>query len=130
MRPRRVDEPGAWWLITNHGFAKRPVFETEQDVERFLGFQGEAVARGEIGVHAFTIMCRPRRFRCDGSHLASRIRLGEGFDRLLSLPVRCCLKPARLAHMARYLVRPPVDDSFLRRSVSFIRLCMRLISIS
>jgi REP element-mobilizing transposase RayT len=56
MRPRRVDEPGAWWLITNRGLAKRPVFETEQDVERFLGFLGEAVARGEIEVHAFTIM--------------------------------------------------------------------------
>jgi hypothetical protein len=50
------DEPGVWWLITNRSLAKRPVFEMEQDVERILGFLGEAVARGEIEVRAFTIM--------------------------------------------------------------------------
>ncbi len=56
MRPIRDDEPGAWWLITNRGLAKRPVFETSRDVERFLALLGKAVARGEIEVHAYTIM--------------------------------------------------------------------------
>ncbi len=56
MRPLRIDIAGSWWLITNRGIAKRPVFETRQDVERFYECIGLAVARGEIEVHAFTIM--------------------------------------------------------------------------
>ncbi len=56
MRPHRIDIPGSWWLITNRGIAKRPVFETRRDVEYFYDCIARAVARGDIEVHAFTIM--------------------------------------------------------------------------
>ena len=56
MRPLREDHPDKDWLITNRGLAKRAVFETRQDVERFCEALGRAVALGLIEVHAFVFM--------------------------------------------------------------------------
>ncbi len=56
MRRRRRDHPGADWLITNRGIAKRAVFETRQDVERFYEALREVVELGLIEVHAFVFL--------------------------------------------------------------------------
>ncbi len=56
MHPPRNDEPGADWMITNRGIAKRAVFETRQDVERFCAALEEVVALGLLEVHAFVFM--------------------------------------------------------------------------
>ncbi len=56
MRPRREDAPGRHWLLTNRGLAKRAVFETRQDVERFCAALAEVVEDGLLIVHAFVFM--------------------------------------------------------------------------
>lgn len=56
MRPPREDYTGAWWHVTNRGAAKRVVFETSLDVERFLACLGEVVTSGLIEVHAYSIL--------------------------------------------------------------------------
>ncbi len=56
MRPRRDDHAGAWWHLTNRGIAKRPVFETALDVERFLDAIGIVVPLGLLEVHAFSFL--------------------------------------------------------------------------
>lgn len=56
MYPPRQDHPGARWLITNRGVAKRAVFETRQDVERFYDALSDVVSLGLIEVHAFVFM--------------------------------------------------------------------------
>jgi REP-associated tyrosine transposase len=52
----RDDRPGAWWHQFNRGIAKRAVFETARDVERVLALVGEATERGEIEVHAYSVL--------------------------------------------------------------------------
>jgi putative transposase len=54
--PPRDDFPGADWLITNRGIAKRAVFETRQDVERFYDAIARVVAEGLIEVHAYVFL--------------------------------------------------------------------------
>ncbi len=56
MRPHRVDEPGTRWMITNRGIAKRAVFETRHDVERFCELLAEVVELGLLEVCAFVFM--------------------------------------------------------------------------
>lgn len=70
MYPPREDFCGADWLITNRGIAKRAVFETRQDVERFCEAIAKVVAMGLIEVHAFV-------FLTTHFHLLLRSLLGE-----------------------------------------------------
>lgn len=56
MRPLREDYQLADWLITNRGLAKRAVFETHRDVERFYEALAKVTAKGLIEVHAFVFM--------------------------------------------------------------------------
>ena len=53
--PRR-DGPDTWHHVMNRGIARRTMFEREPDMEFFLGQLGEAVDRGEIEVHAFSLL--------------------------------------------------------------------------
>jgi len=56
MRSPRDDYPGADWLITNRGIAKRAVFETRLDVERFCDALARVVELGLIEVDAFVFL--------------------------------------------------------------------------
>ena len=56
MRSPRDDYPGADWLITNRGIAKRAVFETRQDVERFYEALRRVAALGLIEIDAFVFL--------------------------------------------------------------------------
>jgi len=44
------------WLISNRGLAKRAVFETRRDVERFSEALAKVIAKGLIEVHAFVFV--------------------------------------------------------------------------
>ncbi len=54
--PFRDDYPGAWWHITNRGIAKRAVFETIEDVERFCAALASVIADGLLEIHAHSFL--------------------------------------------------------------------------
>ena len=55
-RRSRDDAPGAWFHVMNRGIARRTLFELWRDKELFLEHLGAACERGEIEVHAYTLM--------------------------------------------------------------------------
>ncbi len=55
-RRPRDDHRAAWWHLFNRGIAKRAVFETALDVERFLALIRAACDDGEIEVHAYSVL--------------------------------------------------------------------------
>jgi REP element-mobilizing transposase RayT len=55
-RNPRDDFPGAWWHLTNRGIARRAVYETREDVERFYAALAAAIREGLLEVHAFSIL--------------------------------------------------------------------------
>ena len=70
MRAPRNDHPGANWLITNRGLAKRAVFETRKDVERFYEALCRIAVLGLIEIDAFV-------FLTNQLHLLLRSMTGE-----------------------------------------------------
>lgn len=52
----RFDEPGAWFHVGNRSIARRPAFETREDIRYFLSRVAHAVRRGEILVHTYCVM--------------------------------------------------------------------------
>lgn len=55
-RRPRGDRPGVWFHLMNRGIARRTMFERREDMAVFLGHLGAASERGEIEVHAFSIL--------------------------------------------------------------------------
>ena len=55
-RTKRRDEPGAWFHVMNRAVARRTLFENRVDITFFLERIGDAVGRGWIEVHAFTVL--------------------------------------------------------------------------
>lgn len=55
-RASRKDEPGAWHHVTARGIAKRTIFERREDHRMFLSLVAREVRRGEIEVHAYSLM--------------------------------------------------------------------------
>jgi REP element-mobilizing transposase RayT len=52
----RGDFPDAWHHVLNRGIAKRPAFESTQDIRFFLSLLGRSVHRGEIELHAYSVL--------------------------------------------------------------------------
>lgn len=52
----RDDHPGSWHHVMNRGIARRTVFENEQDVRAFLTALACEIRRGDIQVHAYSVM--------------------------------------------------------------------------
>ena len=55
-RATRRDDPDTWHHVMNRGIARRTVFETLRDVRFFLSKVAQAVRRGEIEVHCYSIL--------------------------------------------------------------------------
>ncbi len=55
-RRPRLDPPGSWFHVTNRAIARRSMFESRADCERFLDRLGAASAQGWLEVHAFTLL--------------------------------------------------------------------------
>lgn len=55
-RTARRDEPGDWFHLMNRAVARRTLFESRADVELFLQFVGQAVERGWLEVHSYSVM--------------------------------------------------------------------------
>ena len=51
-----MDEAGSWHHVTNRAVARRTFFEGDADIRYFLACLARAVRRGEIEVHAFSIL--------------------------------------------------------------------------
>ena len=91
MRPHRVDEPGTRWMITNRGIAKRAVFETRQDVERFCELLAEVVELGLLEVRALVFMTTHLHLLLESTtgEISRAMRLvGNGFVRWLHRRLR------------------------------------------
>ena len=68
-RRPRLDSEGSWHHIGNRGIARRPVFETRDDIRFFLSHVARAVRRAEFEVHAYCILT---------THYHLLVRCGEG----------------------------------------------------
>ncbi len=55
-RPLRLEFPGALYHVTSRGNARLPIFEDDQDRQRFLTILGEAVKRFNWLCHAYCLM--------------------------------------------------------------------------
>ncbi|MCP5066161.1 MAG: hypothetical protein GY946_06290 [bacterium] len=55
-RAPRIDFPGAWFHVMNRGVARRTIFENRTDVRYFLALLAHTVRRGDIEVHAYSLM--------------------------------------------------------------------------
>ncbi len=55
-RKCRQDGPDTWHHVTNRGLARRTMFERRQDYRFFESRIARAVRRGEIEVHAFSVL--------------------------------------------------------------------------
>ena len=84
-RTRRIDYPGAWHHVVNRGLAKRPAFPHRRDVRFLLSRLARSVRRGEIEIHAFTVL---------STHFHMLVRsvageIGNAMQRIESEYVRC-----------------------------------------
>lgn len=55
-RPLRIEYPGAFYHITSRGNERRPIYKTEKDYERFLGYLESATERYGAEIHCFCLM--------------------------------------------------------------------------
>lgn len=55
-RNPRLDQPGSWHHVINRGIARRSLFESDDDIRFFLACLARAVRRGQIEVHAWSIL--------------------------------------------------------------------------
>ena len=55
-RNKRIDPPGAWHHVMNRGLARRPVFETQEDIRFFLSRLAWASRRHGIEIHAWAVL--------------------------------------------------------------------------
>ena len=55
-RHPRCDGPNTWHHVMNRGIARRTLFESSADIRYFLAQVAWAVHRGEIEVHAYSIL--------------------------------------------------------------------------
>lgn len=54
-RPRN-DTPGSWHHVMNRAIARRPIYETREDIRLFLAGVARTVRRGQLEVHAWCVM--------------------------------------------------------------------------
>src|SRR5688572_12930314 len=55
-RAPRMDRPGAWHHVANRGLARRTLFESKADIRFFLSRVARVVRRGELEIHAYSIL--------------------------------------------------------------------------
>lgn len=55
-RRARFDEPGCLHHVMNRGIARRTIFENRTDVRYFLALLARACRRGQVEVHAYSLM--------------------------------------------------------------------------
>lgn len=53
---KRKDAPGEWFHVMNRALGRRTMFEHSRDMDYFLRLLGEAVAKGWVEVHGYTLM--------------------------------------------------------------------------
>ncbi|MCA8949041.1 MAG: transposase [Planctomycetes bacterium] len=68
-RQKRIDYPGAWFHVMNRAIARRTMFENSVDAGFFLDRIGEAVERGWLEVHSYSLM---------GTHFHALVRSPSG----------------------------------------------------
>jgi REP element-mobilizing transposase RayT len=69
-RRNREDASGTWHHVVNRGIARRPLFESREDIRYFLSRLAREVRRGRVEVHAWCILTTH-------FHLLVRSRSGE-----------------------------------------------------
>lgn len=55
-RPLRIEYPGAFYHIISRGNERRPIFRSNRDYERFLGYFKSATERYGAQIHCFCLM--------------------------------------------------------------------------
>ncbi|MCZ6598220.1 MAG: transposase [Planctomycetota bacterium] len=85
-RNPRQDEPGSWHHVMNRGIARRSLFESRADVRFFVACLAHAVRRGQIEVHAWSVLTTH-------FHLLVRSPIGE---------LSCAMRRVQLAYVRRF----------------------------
>ncbi len=65
-RPLRVEYPGAFYHVINHGNAGEDIFINKRDREKFLEYLEKAVERFDIKIHTYCLMTN--HVLCEASH--------------------------------------------------------------
>ena len=55
-RPLRIEQPGAWYHVTNRGAERRVIYADDRDRRRWLALLEEAVSMLGWIVHAYVLM--------------------------------------------------------------------------
>src|SRR3989304_4903712 len=55
-RPLRINYPGAFYHITSRGNERMPIYQTNRDYERFMGYLESATERYGANIHCFCLM--------------------------------------------------------------------------
>lgn len=130
-RPPRIDAPGAFHHVMNRAVGRRPFFETREDIRLFLAFLARVVRRGDLEVHAYSILTTHFHLlvRSPRARLSAAIGWAEGRyvrafnakrdrpgplvrNRFLSKRVDCL---AYFANVVRYIDANAVDARLVGR---------------
>lgn len=55
-RPLRIEYPGAWYHVMNHGRRKEPIFINDSDYRLFLKVLEQSCMFYSIEVHAYSLL--------------------------------------------------------------------------
>jgi REP element-mobilizing transposase RayT len=55
-RPVRVEFPGAWYHVTSRGNARRDIFQSDQDRQKYLSYLASNLEEFRVRCHAFVLM--------------------------------------------------------------------------
>ncbi|MEM9801310.1 MAG: transposase [Planctomycetota bacterium] len=117
-RPRR-DEPGSWHHVVNRGIAKRPLFETRDDIRFFLSRIARAVREGQIEVHSFCVLTTHFHFliRSPRGEMSEAFRLAQNAH---SRRFNRRRKRDGALVRGRFFSRPVEDEWYCRTLVRYI----------
>lgn len=118
-RRGREDQPGSWHHVVNRGIAKRPLFETRDDIRFFLSRIAREVRSQRIEVHCFSVMT---------THFHFLVRspvgeLSEGLRRAQNAHSRRFNRRRRrdgALVRGRFFSKPVRDDRYRRTLVRYI----------
>lgn len=140
-RPRRDDEPGCLFHVMNRGLARRPVFESEDDVRLFLSLVARAVHRDLVHLVAYSVLTNHFHLlvRSVAATLSTamhdilgtyvqyfnrtRTRDGPLFKgRFTSVPIR---SDRQFFYTVRYIDANPVDAGIVANAEDYVHGSMR-----
>lgn len=123
-RPLRIEYPGAWYLVLNHGRKTAKVFDKSSDYQEFIDLLRESSALWNVGITAYCLVPdqyhlllktpEPNLSRCmrhiNGIYTQRYNKVHDSDGSLFKGRFKCILLPEDhlLLEMVRYVHREPV----------------------